>query len=58
MITKPLSTFMKDNKIFINPLPENPRPSGLGCRGKKSDCLIYYTIIKMWWFSLKKLYNN
>ena len=24
MITKPLSTFMKDNKIFINPLPENP----------------------------------
>ena len=22
-----------------------PSPSGLGCRGKKSGCLIYYTII-------------
>ena len=35
----------KNSEIFYQTSAGKPRPSGLGCRGKKSDCLIYYTII-------------
>ena len=29
-------------KYFYQASAGKPNPSGLGCRGKKSDCLIYY----------------
>ena len=38
----------RHNKYDVRDLPslaEKPRPSGRGWIGKKSDCLIYYTII-------------
>ena len=28
--------------MFYQASAVKPSPSGLGCRGKKSDCLIYY----------------
>ncbi len=32
----------KGKDIFYQASAVKPSPSGLGCRGKKSDCLIYY----------------
>ena len=38
--------------IFYQSSAGKPRPSGRGCRGKKSDCLIYYIYIYRFFIQL------